>query len=59
MTCWVRTLIAVYFLGLAMTIVFHGLFLQMVTFDLALVRAIVWPIFWVTGWPHGTPLTMD
>lgn len=30
-----------------------------VTPGLALLRALVWPIFWLTGWPHGQHLRMD
>lgn len=30
-----------------------------VTPALAVVRALVWPVFWATGWPHGSPLRMD
>lgn len=30
-----------------------------VTPGLALLRAAVWPIFWATGWPHGSPTIMD
>lgn len=26
-----------------------------VTPALAFLRALVWPIFWATGWPHGAP----
>lgn len=37
----------------------HLAFLQMVTPGLALSRAAVWPIFLLTGRPHGVPLTRD
>lgn len=30
-----------------------------VTLGLALLRALVWPIWWLTGLPHGAPMTMD
>jgi len=30
-----------------------------ITLPLALLRAFLWPIWVATGWPHGTPVTMD
>ena len=30
-----------------------------VTPALAFVRALVWPVYWTTGWPHGTRARMD
>lgn len=59
MAWWAWTSIAIYVAGFLVTFVGHLVFLQMVTPSLALMRAIVWPIFWVTGWPHGTPMPMD
>lgn len=54
-----RALLGTYLTGFVVFFVFHILFLQMITPGLALMRAAVWPIFWVTGWPHGAPLPMD
>lgn len=59
MAWWVLALIWVYVSGVVVVFVGHLMFLQMVTPALALLRAAVWPIFWVTGWPHGQPLMMD
>lgn len=59
MAWWGWTLIGIYFFGFLFTIVTHALLLQMVTFPLALLRSIVWPIYVLTGWPGGSPLTMD
>ena len=36
--------------------VFHVTYLPMVTPGLAALRSTVWPIFWATGHPRGTPL---
>ena len=59
MSWWIWVLIGVYWLGFLVVFVGHLMFLQMVTPELALLRAAVWPIFWATGWPAGTPLPMD
>jgi hypothetical protein len=59
MPWWIWTLIGVYVVGFVVFLTVHLLFLQMVTPGLALARSAVWPIFWATGWPHGSPLTMD
>jgi len=58
MSDWIWILIAVYVVGFAVTLAFN-LAIGPLTFSLCLFRALVWPIFWITGWPHGTPLTMD
>lgn len=50
---------AIYFTGVVAFLALHIACLPMVTFPLALLRSLVWPIFWATGWPHGTPMTMD
>jgi len=52
-------LAGIYVLGFCFFFGFHLLFLPMVTPGLAFLRALVWPIFWATGWPHGVPLPMD
>lgn len=59
MTWWVWTIIGIYVVGFVVVFGFHLVALQMVTPSLALMRALVWPIFWATGWPHGAPLPMD
>ena len=56
---WVWAVGSIYVFGFAMVLIFHMALLHMVTFPLALARAAAWPIFWATGWPHGTPLPMD
>jgi hypothetical protein len=56
---WWWVLLGVYIFGFAVVFVGHLMFLQMVTPGLALLRATVWPIFWVTGWPEGEHLPMD
>jgi hypothetical protein len=53
------TIAGIYVAGFVLFLGMHLIFLQMVTPQLALLRALVWPIFWATGWPHGTPMTMD
>lgn len=45
--------------GFLVVLFFHLTMLQMVTPSLALVRAAVWPVWILTGRPHGTPLRMD
>jgi hypothetical protein len=55
----IMTLAGMYGLGAALVFTAHIVWLPMVTPALALVRALVWPIFWATGWPHGSPLPMD
>jgi hypothetical protein len=59
MAWWMRTILAIYIAGFLAVLIFHLALLQMVTPGLALLRAIVWPIFLLTGWPHGAPLPMD
>lgn len=52
-------LTVVYAVVAILVFVLHVVFLQMVTPGLALVRALLWPIWIATGWPAGTPLPMD
>lgn len=59
MAWWIWTLIGTYVAGFVVVLAFHLNFLQMVTPPLALLRAAVWPIYWATGWPHGSPVPMD
>jgi hypothetical protein len=58
MTWWIWTLIGVYVVGFAFFF-WIELMVGPVTPGLALFRAAVWPIFWATGWPRGTPMPMD
>jgi hypothetical protein len=51
--------IGIYATGFVLFFGMHLIFLQMVTPELALLRSLAWPVFWATGWPHGTPLPMD
>lgn len=53
------TAIVFYFVIAAVIFLFHMFYLQMVTLPLAALRSIVWPVYWMTGWPHGVPLPMD
>jgi hypothetical protein len=59
MTWWIWTIFGVYVAGFVVILALHLMFLQMVTPGLALLRAAVWPVFWATGWPHGSPPPMD
>jgi hypothetical protein len=59
MTWWIWTLIGIYVMGFLVTFLGHLAYLQMVTPPLAFIRALVWPVFFATGWPGGTPLPMD
>jgi len=59
MIWWIWAIIGSYIAGFLAVFIFHITFLQMVTPSLALLRSLVWPIFWATGWPHGSPLPMD
>lgn len=59
MSWGIWTIFGIHMIGVVVVLCFHVAFLQMVTPSLALMRAAVWPIFWATGWPHGTPLPMD
>lgn len=59
MAWWAWTLIGIYVVGFVLIFIGHVAYLQMVSPSLALVRALVWPIFLATGWPHGVPMTMD
>ena len=58
MAWWIWTLIGIYVAGFALFF-WVNLMIGPVTRGLALLRAAVWPIFWLTGWPHGTQLPMD
>ncbi len=49
----------IYVAGFVGTLMFHAVERQMVMPDLALLRSALWPIYWTTGHPHGTPLTID
>lgn len=59
---WIIYLIAViYIAGFFFVLFFHMYYLQMITFELALLRSFVWPIYFATGgrWPHGVHIPMD
>lgn len=52
-------LLIVYAAGFLVTMVVNLAPLGMVTFGLALLRSLVWPVWITTGRPCGTPLPMD
>jgi hypothetical protein len=52
-------LIVIYGVGAIGTFAFHGMMSQMVTPALAALRAIMWPVFLITGRPYGDRLPMD
>ena len=52
-------LAVIYLAGFLLTMVVNLAPLGMVTFGLALLRSLVWPVWIVTGWPRGEPLPMD
>lgn len=56
---WFWIVVGVYIAGFIVIFVFHIMYLQMVTPDLAFLRAAVWPWFILTGQPHGQHLPMD
>lgn len=56
---WILTVLIIYACGFFASLLMHAIYLQMVTFPLALVRSAVWPIWVATGWPHGVPMPMD
>ncbi len=58
MAWWIWTLIGIYVVGFVLTLWFN-LAIGPLTLGLCLLRAAMWPIFWATGWPHGSPLPMD
>ena len=52
-------LAAIYLTGFLVTMVVNLAPLGMVSFGLALLRSILWPVWIVTGWPRGEPIPMD
>lgn len=50
-------LLMIYVIGFSVIFIGHALYFQNVTFELALLRSAVWPIWIVTGWPQGVQLT--
>lgn len=58
---WLKltALAVIYAAGFLLTLVVNLVPLGMVTFGLALLRSLLWPIWIVTGWPRGEPLPMD
>lgn len=59
MPWWGWLILNIYVFGVGAVFFAHIACLPMVTPGLAALRAIVWPIFWLTGWPAGRPLPMD
>lgn len=59
MSGWIWLLIAIYGIGFAVTVHYHSVLAPNATATLVLARCLIWPVFWATGWPHGTPLPMD
>jgi uncharacterized membrane protein YozB (DUF420 family) len=58
MTWWLFLLIAVYVSGFTFVLWFN-LNLGMISIPLALLRAVVWPLYVTTGRPHGRQMPMD
>ena len=56
---WYWWLILAYIAGFCLVFLLHTFALQMVTFPLALLRSILWPLWLTTGLPHGRSLPMD
>lgn len=54
----IHTLLGFYAVGF-LAVLLLNLAIGPVTVPLAILRAAVWPIFLLTGWPYGKPLTMD
>lgn len=59
MPWWIWTLLAIYVIGFVGLLAIHAAAVPNLTLSLMLLRSAAWPIFLVTGWPHGVPLTMD
>ena len=57
---WIwTTVIGIYVVGFGLTFYFHVEMAPNATMPLVLIRCVVWPVFWATGWPHGMTLPMD
>lgn len=58
---WLKltALAVIYAAGFLLTLVVNLVPLGMVTFRLALLRSLLWPVWIVTGRPRGEPLPMD
>lgn len=58
---WIKlaALATIYLAGFLVTMVVSLAPLGMVTFRLALLRSLLWPVWITTGWPRGEPLPMD
>lgn len=57
---WVwNTIAAVYLVGFLLILILTLIAAPNVTFALALLRALLWPVFITTGHPQGAPMTMD
>lgn len=55
---WLKIMLGLYALGFVLMSALQAS-IGPVTLGLAFVRAVAWPIFLATGWPHGAPLPMD
>lgn len=58
MTKIIVALTTIYLLGFAFFFVVE-IASGPVTPALSFVRALVWPVYWATGWPHGVHARMD
>lgn len=56
---WPWLLAAAYLIGAVLTFLFFMRLNGLISPGLALLRAVVWPVFWTTGWPAGARLPMD
>jgi hypothetical protein len=58
MSGWIWTTVVLYLIVALLVFIMHMVLLQMVTFPLALLRSLLWPV-WLFGGLRGTPLPMD
>lgn len=56
---WWWVLIAIYLLGFAFVFFINANLNGMITLPLCLLRALLWPLWLLTGHPHGSLLPMD
>ena len=52
-------LAVLYFVGLGITFHFQTVMSPNATLALMGLRCALWPVYWATGWPRGTPMPMD
>lgn len=55
----VLALVAVVYVVGFIAVLWFNLMIGPLTFGLCLLRALVWPVWVTTGYPHGAPLMMD